>query len=285
MKILLFGKSGQIGWELQRSLAVLDELTVLSTNSTDYCGDFTNVQGVKETIQQIKPDVIVNAAAYTAVDKAESEGDLAKTINTDAVQVLAEEAKSLDALLIHYSTEYVFNGEGSAPWSETDKPSSINSYGKTKRAGEEVIQNSGCKHLTFRTSWVYAARGNNFAKTMLRLAKERDMLSVINEQFGAPTGAELIANVTAHTIRSAILNPQLCGLYSLVAAGETTRHGYAKFVIDYAAKGNQSIKVTQDGINPVETNAFLTPAKRPHNSRMDTHKLQTAFGLNYQNGK
>jgi len=266
MKILLFGKNGQVGWELQRSLAVLGELTALSTNSTDYCGDFTNIQGVKETIQQIKPDVIVNAAAYTAVDKAESEGDLAKTINTDA-------------LLIHYSTDYVFNGEGSAPWGEIDKPSPINSYGKTKRAGEEAIQNSGCKHLIFRTSWVYAARGNNFAKTMLRFAKERDMLSVINDQFGAPTGAELIADITAHTIRSTILNPQLCGLYNLVASGETTWHGYAKFVIDYAAKENQSIKVKQNAINPVETNAFPTPAKRPHNSRMDTHKLQTAFGL------
>jgi len=279
MKILLFGKNGQVGWELQRSLAVLGELTALSTNSADYCGDFTNVQGLKETIQQIKPDVIVNAAAYTAVDKAESEGDLAKAINADAVQILAEEAKSLGALLIHYSTDYVFNGEGSAPWSETDKPNPINSYGKTKRAGEEAIQHSGCKHLIFRTSWVYAARGNNFAKAMLRLAKERDMLSVINDQFGAPTGAELIADITAHTIRSTILNPQLCGLYNLVASGETTWHGYATFVIDYAAKENQLIKVKQDAVNPVETNAFPTPAKRPHNSRMDTHKLQAAFGL------
>ena len=279
MKILLFGKNGQVGWELQRSLAVLGDLISLSTNSTNYCGDFTNLQGLKETIQKIKPDVIVNAAAYTAVDKAESEGDLAKAINTDAVQILAEEAKSLDALLIHYSTDYVFNGEGLKPWKETDNTNPINHYGKTKLAGEVAIQASGCKHLIFRTSWVYAARGNNFAKTMLRLAKERDSLSVIDDQFGAPTGAELLADITAYTLRATSLNPKLCGLYHLVASGETTWYGFATFVIDYAKKEEQNIKVAPSAIVPVETSAFPTPAKRPHNSRMDTNKLQTTFDL------
>ncbi|NQY25925.1 MAG: dTDP-4-dehydrorhamnose reductase [Piscirickettsiaceae bacterium] len=279
MKILLFGKNGQVGWELQRSLAVLGEVIALSSKSQAYCGDFTDLQGLAETIRQIKPDIIVNATAYTAVDKAESEGDLVKIINTDAVEVLAQETKALDALLIHYSTDYVFDGEGSQPWKETDKTNPINTYGKTKLAGEIAIQNSACKYLIFRTSWVYGVRGNNFAKTMLRLAKERDSLSVIDDQFGAPTGAELLADITAQALRLVSLNPELCGLYHLVASGETTWHGFARFVIGYAIKEGQEIKVTQNAIVPVETSAFPTSAKRPHNSTMDTSKLQAVFDL------
>jgi len=279
MKILLFGKNGQVGWELQRSLAVLGELTSLSRNSENYCGDLANLEGIAETIRSVKPDVIVNAAAYTAVDKAESEEGIAKTINESALQVMAKEAKSLDALLVHYSTDYVFNGEGTTPWQETDKTESLNIYGQTKLAGEKAIQDSKCKHLIFRTSWVYGARGNNFAKTMLRLAKERDVLSVIDDQFGAPTSAELIADVTAHAIRSFENNSKVSGLYHLVASGETTWHGYAKFVIDHAIKAEQEIKIKLEEVLPVKTTAFPTPAQRPRNSRMNTSKLQMTFNV------
>ncbi len=279
MKILLLGKNGQVGWELQRSLAPLGNVIALDSGSQDYCGDFTNLQGLAETIRKIRPDVIVNAAAYTAVDKAESEPELVQAINADAVAVLAQEAKLLDAWLIHYSTDYVFAGDGTVPWQETDATGPLSVYGVTKLAGEQAIQNSGCKHLIFRTSWVYGARGNNFAKTMLRLAKERDSLTVINDQVGAPTGADLLADVTAHAIRIVHKQPELSGLYHLVAAGETSWHGYASFVIDTAQKMGQNLQATAASISPVPTSAFPTPAKRPGNSRLDTHKLQANFAL------
>jgi dTDP-4-dehydrorhamnose reductase len=195
------------------------------------------------------------------------------------VQVLAQEAKLLDALLVHYSTDYIFNGDDTVPWQETDIPDPLNIYGQTKLAGELAIQASGCKHLIFRTSWVYGAQGNNFAKTMLRLAKDRDTLSVIDDQFGAPTGADLLADVTAHAISAVKHNAKLCGLYHLVASGETTWHGYAKFVIDFVVKAEKEIKTGLNSILPVETSAFPAPAKRPYNSRMNTTKLQTTFEL------
>lgn len=279
MKILLLGKNGQVGWELQRSLAPLGEVLALDSNDTTYCGDFTNLQGLAESIRKIKPDVIVNAAAYTAVDKAESEPDLAQTINADALAVLAQEAKLLDAWLIHYSTDYVFAGDGTAAWQENDATGPLSVYGVTKLAGEQAIQASGCKYLIFRTSWVYGARGNNFAKTMLRLATERDSLTVIDDQIGAPTGADLLADVTAHAIRSVQAAPELSGLYHLVAGGETSWHGYASFVIDTAKKMGEKLKTEVETISPVPTSAFPTPAKRPNNSRLDTRKLQRCFAL------
>ena len=287
MKILLLGKRGQVGWELQRSLAPLGEIVALSSGSQNYCGDFTNLQGLADTVRRVKPDIIVNAAAHTAVDKAESEPELARIINADAVAVLAREAKSLGAWLIHYSTDYVFNGSGVKPWSEVDVTGPLGIYGATKLAGEQAIQDSGCKHLIFRTSWVYGARGNNFAKTMLRLAAERDSLTVIDDQVGAPTGADLLADVTAHTIRSVQNTPTLGGLYHLVAAGETTWHGYARFVIDFALKMDCELKTNPESIAPVPTSAFPTPAERPKNSRLNTRKLETNFGLtlpNWQTG-
>jgi len=287
MKILLLGKRGQVGWELQRSLAPLGEIVALSSGSQNYCGDFTNLQGLADTVRRVKPDIIVNAAAHTAVDKAESEPELARIINADAVAVLAREAKSLDAWLIHYSTDYVFDGSGVKPWSEVDVTGPLGIYGATKLAGEQAIQDSGCKHLIFRTSWVYGARGNNFAKTMLRLAAERDSLIVIDDQVGAPTGADLLADVTAHTIRSVQNTPTLGGLYHLVAAGETTWHGYARFVIDFALKMDCELKTNPESISPVPTSAFPTPAERPKNSRLNTRKLETNFGLtlpNWQTG-
>lgn len=280
MKILLFGKSGQVGWELQRSLAPLGELIALDSKSQDYCGDFNNLEGIANTIRAIVPDVIVNAAAHTAVDKAESEAELARTINAKAPRVLAEEAKRINAWLVHYSTDYVFDGSGDKAWLETDAPAPLSVYGATKLEGEQAIINSGCQYLIFRTSWVYAARGANFAKTMLRLAKERDRLTVINDQVGAPTGADLLADVTAHAIRAVQQRPELAGLYHLVASGETTWYDYARFVLNVARNAGVEIKVADAAVEPVPTSAFPTPATRPHNSRLNTDKLCASFNLN-----
>ncbi len=294
-KILLLGKNGQVGWELQRSLACLGELIALDRHSTALCGDISNLTGLAETVRAIKPDVIVNAAAHTAVDKAESEPELARTLNALAPQVLAEEAAKLGAWLVHYSTDYVFDGSGDTPWRESDAVGPLSVYGRTKLEGEALIAASGAQHLIFRTSWVYGARGGNFAKTMLRLAQERDRLTVINDQFGAPTGADLIADVTAHAIRQVLqlslktrtaptstshTTPQTCsGIYHLVASGQTTWFDYAKHVLAQVKQGQEAIKVKATEVLPVATSAFPTPATRPHNSRLTTQKLQDTFGL------
>lgn len=280
MKILLLGKGGQVGWELQRSLAPLGEVVAVDFDSTDHCGDFSNLDGLAQTVRVVRPDIIVNAAAHTAVDKAESEPDLVRTINAAAPEVLAREAESLGAWLVHYSTDYVFDGSGAAPWSETDATGPLSVYGRTKLEGETAIRASGCKHLIFRTSWVYAARGGNFAKTMLRLAKERDRLTVIDDQIGAPTGADLLADITALALRTAQQRPDLSGVYHAVAAGETSWHGYASFVLQHARAAGVPLACAQDAIAPVPTSSFPTPAKRPHNSRLDTRKLRETFHLN-----
>jgi dTDP-4-dehydrorhamnose reductase len=279
MNILLFGKGGQVGWELQRSLAVLGNVTALDFNSQEHCGDFSNPAGLADTVRALRPDVIVNAAAHTAVDKAESEPELARTLNATAPGVLAEEAARLGAWLVHYSTDYVFDGSGSRPWVETDTPAPLSVYGRTKLEGEQLIQQSGAQHLILRTSWVYAARGGNFAKTMLRLAQERERLTVIDDQWGAPTGADLLADVTAHAIRQLQARPQDAGLYHLVAGGETNWHSYAKYVLAQAQQAQPAIQLKASEVAPVPTSAFPTPAVRPHNSRLNTHKLQATFGL------
>ena len=279
MKILLLGKNGQVGWELQRSLAPLGELIAIDRHGTDLCGDLSNLQGLAATVQQLRPDVIVNAAAHTAVDKAESELALARTLNALAPGVLAQEAQKLGAWLVHYSTDYVFDGSGSQPWLETDTPAPLSVYGQTKLEGEQLIAAHCSRHLIFRTSWVYAAHGSNFAKTMLRLAQERERLTVINDQFGAPTGAELLADVTAHAIRQVLQRPADAGLYHLVASGETTWHGYTSHVIARAQKLQPELPLKVRQIDPVPTTAFPTPAKRPHNSRLSTARLQATFGL------
>jgi dTDP-4-dehydrorhamnose reductase len=280
MKILLFGKNGQVGWELQRSLAPLGELVALGTDSQDLCGDFTNPDGIVKTVRAVAPDIIVNAAAYTAVDKAESEPDLSRAINALAPGLLAQEAKRSGAWLIHYSTDYVFDGSGDKPWLETDPVAPLSVYGKTKLEGEEAIRATGCRHLIFRTSWVYAARGGNFAKTMLRLAGERDQLTVINDQIGAPTCADLLADITAHALRVALQHPEVSGLYHLAAGGQTSWHEYARFVIELARQAGSKIKVAPEAVQPVPTSAFPLPAPRPKNSRLDTCKLQNTFDLN-----
>ncbi|WP_339538254.1 dTDP-4-dehydrorhamnose reductase [Pseudomonas sp. RA_15y_Pfl2_54] len=278
MKILLFGKNGQVGWELQRSLAPLGELIALDRHAVDgLCGDLSDLDALRTTIRQVKPDVIVNAAAYTAVDKAESETELADRVNGQASQVMAEESKTLGAWLIHYSTDYVFSGLGSAPWQESDTVAPVNHYGASKLAGEQAITASGCKHLIFRTSWVYGARGNNFAKTTLRLAKDRETLSVIADQIGAPTGADLIADVTALAIQQVLPRPELSGMYHLAASGEVSWHGYASHVIGFAHANGEQLAVT--AINPIETTAYPTPARRPLNSRLNTQKLRDNFSL------
>ena len=279
MKILLFGQGGQVGWELQRSLAPLGQLIAPDRYSTDHCGDLNNLPGLAATVRALRPDVIVNAAAYTAVDKAESEPELARTINALAPGVLAREAAQAGALLVHYSSDYVFDGSGNRPWTESDTPAPLNLYGCTKLEGEQAIQSACPHHLILRTSWVYAARGGNFAKTMLRLAKERERLTVIDDQFGAPTGADLLADVTAHAIRQVLQRPGDAGLYHLVAGGETSWYGYAKHVLAQAKRAQPAIKMISKEVAPVPTSAFPTPATRPHNSRLDSAKLQATFGL------
>ena len=283
MKILLLGKNGQVGWELQRSLAPLGELIALDRHSTEFCGDLSNLAGLADTLRAIKPDVIVNAAAHTAVDKAESEPDLARTLNALAPEVLAVEAAKLGAWLVHYSTDYVFDGSGDTPWVETDATGPLSVYGASKLEGERLIARHNPLHLIFRTSWVYGARGGNFAKTMLRLGQERDKLTVINDQFGAPTGADLIADITAHAIHQvtqvATNSEAAAGLYHLVASGTTTWFDYAKHVLAQVEQAQPAIKIKATEVLPVPTSAFPTPAKRPHNSRLDTQKLQTTFNL------
>lgn len=282
MKILLVGKNGQVGWELQRSLSPLGELIALDRHSTAAdggCGDLGQPDQLRQTVLALRPDVIVNAAAHTAVDKAESEPELARRINALAPGVLAEAALAVGALLVHYSTDYVFDGSGTTPWAEEAPTGPLSVYGRTKLDGERAIQASGCRHLIFRTSWVYAARGGNFAKTMLRLAAERERLTVIDDQWGAPTGADLIADVTAHTIRQVLQKPGLTGLYHLAAAGETTWNGYARFVLDTARAIKSDLALKTQEVVPVPTSAFPTPAQRPLNSRLNTSLLRETFQL------
>ena len=279
MRILLLGKGGQLGWEMQRSLSPMGEVIALDFDSADHCADFTQPQGVAATIRQIAPDVVVNAAAHTAVDKAESEVDLVRTINATTPAVIAQEVQRLGAWMLHYSTDYVFDGSGTRPWLETDHPGPINVYGQTKLEAEQAIAQSGCKHLIFRTSWVFAARGGNFAKTMLRLAQEREHLTVIDDQFGAPTSAELLADISVLALRQALHRPQDAGLYHMVAAGETNWWAYASHVIQTARRLRPDLPIKVNSIAPVPSSAYPTPARRPHNSRLNTSKLQNTFDL------
>lgn len=277
MKILLLGKDGQLGWELQRSLAPLGKLISLGPDTPD--GDYTRLNVVEQAVRRIAPDIIINAGAHTAVDKAESEPDLARQLNTLAPAMLAREAKRLDSWLVHYSTDYVFDGSGNKPWVETDPTNPLSVYGQTKVDSETAIQETGCKHLTFRTSWVFSTLGTNFAKTILHLAQERESLRVIEDQIGSPTGADLIADVTAHAIRCAQQKPSLAGLYHLVADGETSWYNYAQFVLNEALKRGFPLKIAPAAIEPVPASTFPTAATRPLNSRLNTSKLKETFDL------
>ena len=280
MKVLLLGKNGQLGWELQRSLAPLGELVALDRQGAPgLCGDLGEPDGLAATVRALRPDVIVNAAAYTAVDRAESEPDLARRINAHAPAALAREAAACGALLLHYSTDYVFHGHGQRPWAEDDPTGPLNVYGQTKLAGEQAIVQAGCRHLILRTSWVYAARGGNFARTMLRLARQQPRLTVIDDQWGAPTGAELIADVSAHAIAQLRARPDKAGIYHLAAAGETNWFSYAKYVIARVQSAQSAIEYVAKDILPIPSSAYPVAATRPHNSRLDTRKLRTAFDL------
>ena len=278
MKILLLGKNGQVGWELQRSLVPLGELIALDRAGKDgLCGDLTDLEGLRRTISIVKPNIIINAAAYTAVDNAENDKVNTNIVNAQAPRVLAEEALKVGAWLVHYSTDYVFDGSGNNSWEEKDEPNPLSEYGRSKLEGERAIENSGCKYLIFRTSWVFGSRGKNFAKTILHLANERQTLSVINDQVGAPTSAALLADCTAHALLKAIRNPELAGLYHLAASGQTTWYEYANLVIEHARNIGKELLVTE--IKPIGTLDYPTPAKRPYNSRLSTAKFRDSFDL------
>jgi dTDP-4-dehydrorhamnose reductase len=241
--------------------------------------DFTQPASVGELVDRVRPDVIVNSAAHTAVDKAESEPALARDINAATPGVIADRARALGALLVHYSTDYVFDGSGDQPRDENAAIGPLSVYGKTKLEGEQLIQASGCRHLILRTSWVYASRGHNFIKTMLRLAAERDALSVISDQIGAPTGADLLADVTAQTIMQLSAGRGETGLFHCVASGYTSWFDYARYVIEWGRQQGLPIKVALEAIRPVPTESYPTPAQRPRNSRLSTEKLQRVFSL------
>ena len=278
MKILLTGKNGQVGFELQRALAPLGEVVAVDL---DEC-DLSNADAIRRLVAEVRPQVIVNPAAYTAVDKAESEPGLAQAINAVAPGILGEEAARLGALVIHYSTDYVFDGTGQGAYTESDEPNPQSVYGQTKLAGERALQASGADYLIFRTSWVFGAHGGNFAKTMLRLAVEREGLKIVADQFGAPTSAALLADVTAQVLgryRREGREGFPFGLYHLVAAGCTTWHEYAQAVVSAALAAGKPLKLTAEDVLPIATSEYPLPAPRPANSRLDTRRLRETFGL------
>lgn len=279
MKIVLLGKNGQVGWELQRALAPLGEVIALDRHGeSGLSGDMTQPEKVCETLIRLNPDIVVNATAYTAVDQAESDLETAQLVNTDAVASIADSCRQMDALLIHYSTDYVFNGQGTEPFSESDSIAPLNVYGLTKAAGEKAIIGSGCKYLIFRTSWVYARQGKNFLKTMLNLAAQREELSVIDDQHGAPTSAELIADVTAQIIPQVCIDDEKLGVYHLVASGETTWYGYAQYIFEQAKSVGHTLKI--QNVKPIPSSEYPVPAVRPQNSRLNNQKIQQTFNLN-----
>ncbi len=279
MKILLLGAFGQVGWELQRSLAVLGELESYGRNEVD----LNQPDKLKQTVKAFAPDIIVNAAAYTAVDKAESDIETAEQVNSQSVALLAELAQELNAWLIHYSTDYVYDGSKDEPYIESDSTAPQSVYGRTKLHGEEAIRRSGCHHLIFRTSWVYARRGHNFVKTMLRLASERDELKVVADQIGAPTSAELIADISAHCIKQIISDkqsaPELSGTYHLTPMGSTSWHGFTQKILQLAASQGANLRIKPDDVIPITTEEYPVPAKRPANSRLNCTKLSHSFGV------
>ena len=276
MKIVLLGPDGQVGWELQRALAPLGDLVLLGRSQG---GDLAQPEALAQALRQHRPDAIVNAAAYTAVDKAEADSALAQTVNAEAPAAMARVAADTGAWLLHYSTDYVFDGSGDQPRDELAATGPLSVYGRSKLAGEDAIRASGCQHLILRTSWVHAARGSNFARTMLRLAAERDSLGVIDDQIGAPTGADLLADIAAHALRAARNDASLSGTYHACAAGQTSWCGYARHVLAWARAQGLALRAGPDEVAAIPTSAYPTPARRPLNSRLSTRKLQAAFDL------
>ena len=278
MKILLTGKHGQLGFELQRALAPVGQVIALGRQECD----LADGEALRQQVRSLKPDLIVNPAAYTAVDRAESEPDLATAINALAPGILGEEAARLGAWVIHYSTDYVFDGDKPTAYRETDPTNPQSVYGRTKRDGELALQQSGARHLIFRTSWVFGAHGNNFAKTMLRLAGERESLSIVADQYGAPTSVALLADVTAQLVgrvRREGTADFPFGLYHLAAGWGTTWHEYACSVIAQALQAGKPLKTSLQNIRPIATAAYPLPAKRPANSRLDTTLFRKTFNL------
>jgi dTDP-4-dehydrorhamnose reductase len=286
MKILLTGKDGQVGFELQRALAPLGEVCAVGYAECD----LSDASAIRALVRTFNPDLIVNPAAYTAVDKAESEPELAHAINAVAPGVLGEEAAKRDAWVVHYSTDYVFDGTKPGAYTEDDLTNPQSVYGRTKRDGEIALQASGARHVIFRTSWVVGAHGSNFAKTILRLGVERESLNVVADQYGAPTSAALLADMTAQLVRQRQREGEdnfPFGLYHLVASGETNWCDYARFVVSEALAAGKSLKLSPDAIRAIPSSEYPTAAKRPANSRLDTQKLRSRFGLelpDWQNG-
>lgn len=276
----MLGCHGQVGFELTRALAPLGEITALGRDESDgACGDLERPEELRRTLRRLAPNVIANAAAYTDVDGAEKERDRAERVNAAAPALLAAEAARAKAWLVHYSTDYVFDGSGTSPWREDDEPAPLNVYGATKWRGECAVRDAGCRHLIFRTEWVYAPRRRNFLSKILQAAATRDRLQVVDDQTGAPTSAELVADVTAHALRAATARPELSGTYHLAARGETTWHGYARFALDAARKAGLPVRPTDAAIEPVATGAFPTVARRPLNSRLDVARLEQTFDV------
>lgn len=282
MKILLFGKNGQVGWELQRSLAALGDVIAIDADSQDagICGDLRDPDGIAQTIARLRPQVVVNAAAYTAVDKAEDQPKVAHAINQHAPSAMAEAAKACGALLVHYSSDYVLRGEGHYPQSESAPVEPLNVYGQSKLQGEIAVRASGCQHLIFRTSWVYSTRRQNFVKTMLQLAATRDGFGVVADQFGSPTSAELIADISAGAIHMTLARKQLGGLYHLSAAGATNWYEYACFIVEAAQHLGAPLRISgPEAITPLRSGEYPSRARRPGNSLLDNNKLKNAFRL------
>jgi len=278
MKILLLGKDGQVGRALQPVLAAAGELIACGRAEAD----LEQVGELPRLVAGHRPDVIVNAAAYTAVDQAETDADRARLVNTEAVALLAAAAHRSGAWLVHYSTDYVFDGTKPSPYTEADAPAPLSVYGATKSAGDHAITQSGCRHLIFRLSWVYAPRSNNFARVMLRLARERTSINVVGDQIGAPTSAALVAAITATAIARAVGQPggdALSGLYHLAPGGAVSRSDYAKFLIGEAHQQGARLQLSAAGVRPIASSDYPTPAARPLNSRLDTAKLCSSFAL------
>lgn len=279
MKILLFGKDGRLGTELQRSLATLGKVVALNRGSADLCGDLAKPTAIYESVISVAPQVIVNAAAWTDVEKAEDSPEVARKINVLAPAAMAEAAARLGARLVHYSTDYVFDGSGSEPWTEEDSPHPLNSYGAGKFEGEVKVATTCPDHLIFRTSWLYSSKRHGFAQHVLSQAMGQMNIAVVNDQIGSPTGADWLADMTAHALR-VIQSGQmgLAGVYHLAASGFISRHGYARFLLECAQREGWKLKSVAEAVQAVSSNDYPSAVKRPQNARLDTSKFEAAFG-------